>query len=41
VPIVPWDQKLFWMQSMELLGDVGLVESCCGLFVDAIRVSAR
>jgi hypothetical protein len=33
--------KSFWRQLMEHLGDVGLVESCFGLFIDSISVWAR
>jgi hypothetical protein len=41
VPNVPKAQKLFWTQPMELLGDVGHVESCFSLFVHGVSVSAR
>jgi hypothetical protein len=34
-------QKSFWMHSMELLGDVGDVESRFGPFGDSISVGAR
>jgi hypothetical protein len=34
-------QKSFWMHSMELLGDVGDVESRFGPFADSISVGAR
>jgi hypothetical protein len=33
--------KLFWMHPTELLGDVGHVESCCGLFGDSVTVGVR
>jgi hypothetical protein len=33
--------KLFWTHLMELLGDVGLVESRFGLFRDSVSVSER
>jgi hypothetical protein len=38
---VPQDQNLFSMHPMELLGDVGHVESCFGPFKDSVSVSAR
>jgi hypothetical protein len=38
---VPRAQKSFWMHPMELLGDVGHVESCFGPFGDSVNVSAR
>ena len=34
-------RKLFWTHSMELLGDVGHVESCFGLVGDGVSVGAR
>jgi hypothetical protein len=34
-------QKSFWTHSMELLGDVGHVESHFGPFGDSVSVSAR
>jgi hypothetical protein len=40
-PNVPWPQKPFWAQRMELLGDVGHLESCFGLFRDSVSVGAR
>jgi hypothetical protein len=40
VPNVALAQKLFWTQSMELLGDVGLVESCFGPFEGEVSVDA-
>jgi hypothetical protein len=38
---IPLAQKSFWMQPMELLGDVGHVESSFGLFGASVSVSAR
>jgi hypothetical protein len=40
-PYVPWPQKPFWTHRMELLGDVGCVESCFSTFGDSICVGAR
>jgi hypothetical protein len=37
---VPQVQMSFWMHPMELLGDVGHVESRFGLFGDSVSVSA-
>ena len=34
-------QKSFWPHLMELLADVGRVESSFGLFGDGVNVSAR
>ena len=34
-------KKSFWTHSMELLGDVGRVESCFGLFGGGTSISAR
>jgi hypothetical protein len=34
-------QKSFWTLPMELLGDVGHVESCFGPFGDGVSVGAR
>ena len=34
-------RKLFWMHPMELLVDVGHVESCFGPFGDSVSVGAR
>jgi hypothetical protein len=34
-------QKLFWMQPMELLGDMGHVESCFGPIGDRVSIGAR
>jgi hypothetical protein len=36
VPNVPWAQKSFWTHLMELLGDVGHVESYFGPFGDKL-----
>jgi hypothetical protein len=33
--------EILWTHSMELLGDVGLVESPFGSFSDCVSVSAR
>jgi hypothetical protein len=41
VPNVPQAQKSFWMHPMELLGDVGHVESCFGPFEDDVSIGAR
>jgi hypothetical protein len=38
---VPQAPKSFWAHPMELLGDIGHVESCFGLFGDSVSVSAR
>jgi hypothetical protein len=38
---VPQALKSFWTHPMELLGDVGHVESRFGLFGDSASVSAR
>ena len=38
---VPLAQKLFWTHLMELLGDVGHVDSCFFLFGDRVSVGAR
>jgi hypothetical protein len=40
-PNVPQALKLFWMHLMELLPDVGHVESRFGPFRDSVSVSAR
>ena len=40
-PNVPWSQKPFWTHPMELLGDVGLVESRLIPFGDNVSVGAR
>jgi hypothetical protein len=39
--MVPYAHKSFWMHPMELLGDVGHVETRFGLFRDSISVGAR
>jgi hypothetical protein len=39
MPNVPQAQKSFCTPSMELLGDVGLVQSCFGPFVNSVSVS--
>jgi hypothetical protein len=39
-PNVPLAWKSFWMHMMELLGDVGHVESHFGLFGDSVSVGA-
>jgi hypothetical protein len=36
-----WAQKSFWTHPMELLGDVGHVESTFGPFGDGVSVGAR
>jgi hypothetical protein len=41
VPKVSQAQKLFWTHPMELLGDMGPVESCLGPFGDSVSVGAR
>jgi hypothetical protein len=38
---VPQAQKSFWTHPMELLGDLGHVESRFGLFEDSVSVGAR
>jgi hypothetical protein len=38
---IPWAQKLFWMHTMELLGDVGHVESHFDPIGDSVSVGAR
>jgi hypothetical protein len=40
-PNVPLAQKLFWMHPMELLGDVGHVESRFGPIGDGVSIGAR
>jgi hypothetical protein len=40
-PNAPQARKLFWMHTMELLGEVGHVKSSFGLFVENVSVSAR
>jgi hypothetical protein len=39
-PNVPQAQKSFWTHLMELLGDVGLMESHFGPFGDSVNVGA-
>jgi hypothetical protein len=39
-PNIPLAQKLFWMHPMDLLVDVGHVESPFGLFGDNVSVGA-
>jgi hypothetical protein len=41
VPNVPLSQKMFWTQPIELLGDVGHVESHFGIFGDSVSIGAR
>jgi hypothetical protein len=41
VPNVSRAQKSFWTHMMELLGDVGHVESRFGPFGDSVSVGAR
>ena len=36
-PNVPQGQKLIWRHPIELLGDMGHVESYFGLFADSVR----
>jgi hypothetical protein len=38
---VPLAQKLFWTHPMELLGDMGHVESCFSLIGDGVSIDAR
>ena len=38
---VPLAQKSFWTHLMELLGDVGYVDSCFFPFGDSVSVGAR
>jgi hypothetical protein len=40
-PNMPLARKLFWTHPMELLGDVGHVESHFGLFGDSVSVGER
>jgi hypothetical protein len=40
-PNVPLARKFFWTHPMELLGDVGHVESCFSLIGDRVSISAR
>jgi hypothetical protein len=41
VPNILWARKSLWMYSMELLVDVGHVESIFALFGDNVSVGAR
>jgi hypothetical protein len=41
MPNVPLAQKLLWLHPVELLGDVGHVESRFGPFGDSVSVGAR
>jgi hypothetical protein len=41
VPNVPQAQKLFWSHAMELLGDMGHVESCFDPFRESVSVGER
>jgi hypothetical protein len=41
VPNIPEAEKSFWAHPLELLGDVGLVESRFALFGDTVSVVAR
>jgi hypothetical protein len=36
-----WASKSFWAHPIVLLGDVGHVKSCFGLFRDSVNISAR
>jgi hypothetical protein len=36
-----WAQKSFLAYPIELLGDVGQVEACFGLFGDSVNLCAR
>jgi hypothetical protein len=38
---IPQAQKPFWTHPMELLCDMGHVESCFGPFGDSVSISAR
>jgi hypothetical protein len=38
---IPQAQKSFWMHPMEILGDVGHMDSHFGLFGDSVSVGAR
>jgi hypothetical protein len=38
---MPQAQKTFWMHMMELLGDLGHMESRFGLFGDSANLDAR
>jgi hypothetical protein len=39
-PNVPLPQKMIWTHPMELLGDVGHVESCFDPFGDSVSFGA-
>ena len=39
--VVPWAPKSFWTHALELLDDVGHVESCFDPFGDSVSVGAR
>ena len=39
--VVPLARKSFWMHALELLGDVGHVESHFSPFGDSVSVGAR
>jgi hypothetical protein len=38
---IPQAHKLFWAHPMKLLGDVGQLEACFGLFADRVNHGAR
>jgi hypothetical protein len=38
---IPQAQKMFWTQMMELLYDLGHMESCFDLFEDSANLDAR
>jgi hypothetical protein len=40
VPNIPQAQKSFWTHTMELLGDLGPMESPFGLFADSANLDA-
>jgi hypothetical protein len=40
-PNIPQALKSFWTHLMELLGDMGHVESCFGLFGDSVSAGGR
>jgi hypothetical protein len=41
VPNIPQDQKSFWTHKIELLSDVGHMESHFGSFRDSVSIGAR
>jgi hypothetical protein len=41
VPNVPQARKSFWTHTMELIGNVGHVESCFGAFRDSANLGSR